>query len=62
MSSDARSDKEGAGPDRPHRATQDVGHTSSRKEMERQKGRGAEEIAADKNEGQMERENAGENR
>ena len=62
MPSDARSDKQGAGPDRPHRATQDLGHTGSRRETERQEGRDREEIAADKEEGQMERENAGKNR
>jgi hypothetical protein len=62
MASDARSNKEGAGPDRPHRATQDLGHTGSRKETERQQGRGRDQVAADREEGQMERENAGEKR
>ena len=62
MASDARSNKEGAGPDRPHRATQDLGQTGSRKEEERQGNRAKERIAADREEGQMERENAGKNR
>jgi hypothetical protein len=62
MGSEARSSKEGAGPDRPHRATQVEGQTSSRKEQDRQGARSREQIAADKQEGQMERENAGKNR
>ena len=62
MASDARSNKEGAGPDRSHRATEDQGQTSSRKEAERQGARTQEQNAADKQEGQMERENAGKNR
>jgi hypothetical protein len=62
MASDARSNKEGAGPDRPHRATQDLGQTGSRKEQERQGSRAKDQIDADKEEGQLERENAGKNR
>ena len=62
MGSKARSSKENAGPDRPHRATQDEGHPGTRKEEERQGARTREQIAVDKQEGQMERENAGRNR
>lgn len=62
VGSDARSNKEGAGPDRPNRATENHGQTSSRKEAERQSGRTKEQIAADKREGQVERENAGKKR
>lgn len=59
MGSDARSSKEGAGPDRRHRATDDQGQSSSRKEAARQSARTREQTAVDREEGQNERENAG---
>ena len=62
MSSDARSKREGAGSDRPHRATEESGRTSSRTEEARHAGRTREQIAVDKREGQEQRENAGSRR
>lgn len=59
MPSHARSDEKGAGPDRSHRATEESGRSSSRKEEERQERRTREQIAVDKEEGQGDRENAG---
>lgn len=60
MASDARSDREGAGPDRPNRDTRDVSHTSSRKEAERSRGeKTRERIETEEQQGQRERERSG---
>jgi hypothetical protein len=62
MPSNARSNKDGAGADRRHRATQESERSSSRKEEERQGQRSREQMAVDRQEGQSERENAGRDR
>lgn len=62
MGSKARSREDGAGPDRSHRATEESGRSSSRKEEQRQGGRTREQMAVDKREGQEQRENAGSRR